>query len=341
MPRGVHLSCDIKKKIIEKYRQGLKMATISRHLNIHKSLVSKHIRLFRRRGDVHIKQKSGRRRKTNERWTNVIMRAVKQNPFITAVQIKRENPDLPISVRSIRRRLCENRFMARKPAKKPFISKKNVRERLRFARDHVDWTDVQWKNVLFSDESKFNLHRSDGMVWVRRPKGERYNPKYTIPTMKHGGGKSLMVWGCISGHGVGPLVKIEGIMDRYKYLDILRMHMIPHSEENLPLRWSFQHDNDPKHTAKAVKDFLLKEKVPVMKWPPQSPDLNPIENMWEQLDQMVRKNHPEKFNNTDELFRALTQAWKKISKEYVQKLILSMKSRCRTVIQNKGFATKY
>lgn len=81
-----------------------------------------------------------------------------------------------------------------RPSKKPWISKKNVKARLEFARAHKDWSVGDWGRVLWSDESKFNLFSSDGIRYVRRPLGQRNNPKYQIPTFKHGGG-SVMTWG--------------------------------------------------------------------------------------------------------------------------------------------------
>lgn len=193
---------------------------------------------------------------TSGREDSLIERYSKSSPLATSSDIKRKCPTLSISLRTIRRRLCERQLSARRPAKKTFISRKNTLARLEFAMDHVSWTETQWKNILFSDESKFNLHKSDGMLYVRRPPGTRYNPKYTIGTIKHGR-ENLMVRGCFSSHGMDPLVKIEGVMDRCIYLNILRDTMLPFAEDNLPLSWKFQHDNDPKHTAKIVKEFFF------------------------------------------------------------------------------------
>ena len=102
-----------------------------------------------------------------------------------------------------------------------------------------------------------------------------------------------MVWGCFSHDCVGPLVQIEGIMDAKYYTDLMKNHM---------QQWCFQQDNDPKHTSKAAKNWFTPNKVCDLDWPRQSPDLNPIENLWEELDRQVREGN---FTNKKNLFAAL------------------------------------
>lgn len=217
------------------------------------------------------------------------------------------------------------------------MSEKNRKARLDFARTHLNWTQQQWKNVLWSDESKFNLRGSDGRANVRRPRGEKFNPRYTTATVKHGGG-NIMVWGCFSGNGIGPIHRITSTMTATIYRDLLSSVMLPYAEWEMPLSWTFQHDNDPKHTAGVVKVWLQENEINIMSWPAQSPDLNPIENMW----MIVKRNIGNKvFRNGDELFVELEKQWNEISDDYIKKLIASMPKRCSEVIKNNGYATKY
>ena len=81
--------------------------------------------------------------------------------------------------------------------------------------------------------------------------------------------------------------------------------MLPFAEENMPLQWRFQHDNDPKQTTKRVKQFSKEHKIEVRKWPAQSLDLNITENL---VDDEIRKQHPEKFRTSNELFTELFDA---------------------------------
>ena len=113
------------------------------------------------------------------------------------------------------------------------ISEKIGKVRIQFAKKYASWTTEDWSKILWSDESKFNLFSSDGIKYVRRPKNKRNDKKYQVPTMKHGGG-NIMVWGCFSRSGVGPLIEIHGKMDRIKYGEILTKYMIPHGRRNMP-----------------------------------------------------------------------------------------------------------
>ena len=88
-----------------------------------------------------------------------------------------------------------------------------------------------------------------------------------------------MIWGCFSYYGVGPIYHIPGIMDQFGYIKILEEVMLPYAEEEMPLKWVFQQDNDPKHTSKRAASWFQTNKIKVMEWPAQSPDLNPIEKL--------------------------------------------------------------
>ncbi len=102
--------------------------------------------------------------------------------------------------------------------------------------------------------------------------------------------------------------------------------------------WVFPHDNYPKHTAKSTKEWLKKKHIKVLEWPSQSPDLNPIENLWRELKVQVGKCQPRNLNDSE---RICKEEWDKIPPEMCANLVVNYKKRLTSVIANKGFATKY
>ncbi len=114
--------------------------------------------------------------------------------------------------------------------------------------------------------------------------------------------------------------------------------MLPTAENIADDDYIFQHDNAPIHTAGLVQRYLSRCGVTVMKWPPQSPDLNPIENLWFILDHILKERSP---SNDDELFDVLSEGWKTIQSELLQKFIASMPQRMALVIQSNGMPIRY
>uniref|UniRef100_A0AAZ3RMC9 Tc1-like transposase DDE domain-containing protein n=1 Tax=Oncorhynchus tshawytscha TaxID=74940 RepID=A0AAZ3RMC9_ONCTS len=136
-----------------------------------------------------------------------------------------------------------------------------TKARLRFATPHGDKDYTFWRNVLWSDETKIELFGHNDHHYVWRKKGEACKPKITIPTVKHGGG-SIMLWGCIAAGGTGVLHKVDGIMRKNYYVDILKQHLKTSVRKlKLGRKWVFQMDNDPKHTSKVVAKWFQDNKV--------------------------------------------------------------------------------
>lgn len=275
--------------------------------------------------------------KTSLKTNRKIIRCAKINPFMSSTAIKTEL-NLPISSSTVRRRLIKANLKARRPRKTPLLNKRQIKNRIAFAKEHQEWPSSKWRNILWSDETKIVLF-NPGIheKFVRRPPRTEYNIKYTTKTIKHGGCQ-VMAWGCFSWFGLGPIFWIKDIMDATAYVKILQEVMLPYAEEEMPLKWIFMQDNDPKHTSRKAKNWFVENKVEVMNWPAQSPDLNPIENLWGDVKRAVSLSRPA---NKEELWRAVEAAWRAIPLERCRHLIESMPRRCKAVLKNKGHGTKY
>jgi len=196
--------------------------------------------------------------------------------------IQEFNPD------SERSECINSGYNGRVARKKPFISKVNLKKRLKFTNDHKKQGLRLLETSHFSDESKFNIFGSGGrhMVWQKKKK--ELESKNLIPTVKHGDG-SVLVWGCMSAAGVGNLHFIEGIMNHVMYIDILKQNLRSSSiKMGMGNQFIFQQDNDPKHRARKAKEWLLYNTPKHLHSSPQSPDMNPIENLWSYLDVQIR-----------------------------------------------------
>ncbi|KMQ88467.1 tc1-like transposase protein [Lasius niger] len=173
-------------------------------------------------------------------------------------------------------------------------------------------------------------------VW-RKPNTE-LQQKNLQPTVKHGGG-NVMIWGCMAYNGVGNIAFIDNIVNAEKYIKVLRNNLSKSAIKlDINETYYFQQDNDPKHTARKTKQWLLYNVPRQLITPPQSPDINPIENLWHLLDLQIRKR---KISNKNDLKKVLLEEWSKISTETTRKLIESMPKRLEAIIEAKGMYTKY
>ena len=279
----------------------------------------------------------GRKRKTSERDDRMIIREIKKNPFVTSSEVVERLQDLSISPRTVRRRIGEESdFKSCFAPRCPFINEKQAKARLEWCEQHKNWTPAMWEKVLWSDESPFVLRfNRKRRVW--RISNSGWQPRNCVGTVKHD--KKLNVWGCFSAHGVGRLYRIEGIMKKEDYVMILDNELRPSAATLFPDgNFIFQQDNDPKHTANIVKDWFGDNAIIKLEWPSQSPDLNPIENLWSILDMRLKDR---KVNTLNELLLVLQDGWKAIPVETLRDLVHSMPKRIEAVIKAKGYATKY
>ena len=255
MGRGKH-GTDVFRGQVQAFRDlGLNNSEIARRLGCSRMKVINAINLFNDTGSLSNKKRKSRERKTTPGEDTAIARIAKLNPFVGAPKIKEQiaqNLKRDLSLSTVKSRLRENKLFGRVARKKPFVSKRNLVSRLKFAKQHVHKDLCFWQNVLWTDESKFNRFGSDGKQYVRRPQNQELSPRYTLKTIKHGGG-NVIVWGSFSWCGVGPLHRIQGTTDQHMYKEILENVKLPYAKENLSLVWKLQQDNDPKHTAKSVK----------------------------------------------------------------------------------------
>lgn len=262
-----------------------------------------------------------------------MVREVKKNPKITVAELQRCSREMGESCRksTITAALHQSGLYGRVARRKPLLSARHMKARMEFAK-------MVRNKILWSDETKIELFGLNSKRYVWRKPGTAPHLSNTVPTVKHGGG-SIMLWGCFSAAGTGRLVAIEGKMNAAKYRDILDENLLQSAQDlRLGRRFTFQQDNDPKHTAKITKEWLHNNSVTVLEWPSQSPDLNPIEHLWRDLKMAVHQRLP---SNLTELERICKEEWQRIPKSRCEKLVASFPKRLMAVLDQKGASTKY
>ncbi len=217
-----------------------------------------------------------------------------------------------------------------------FWTRDNVRK-VTWAVEKKNWTVAQWSKVLFSDESKFCISFGNQGPRVWRKCGEAQNPCCLKSSVKFP--QSVMIWAAMSSAGVGPLCFLKSTVNAAIYQEILEHYMLPSADKLYgDADFIFQQDLAPAHTAKGTKSWFNDHGVTVLDWPANSPDMNPIENLW---GIVKRKMRDTRLNNADELKATVKETWASIPPQQCHKLITSMPRRIEAVIKAKGAPTKY
>lgn len=307
-------------------------------VEVSRSGVQQVLRRKQASGSVARKKGSGRPRKMNSRDTRALEQHALRNRKSSIAQISKDFVPASgnlVSRHTISRRLKDVGIRSRRCRKVPALKPRHKAARLVWAKDHrnTDWTKIIW-----SDESRFCL-RSDRPQRCLRRSGEEYSEDCIQETQK--GNPGIMVWGCFSSKTVGVLhrVPVNTKINSAEYKNILETSLVPSlARFRTPRLLTFQQDNAPCHKTRLISDWLAQKHIRTLDWPAQSPDLNPIENIWDHID---REIHDKTINNLNELWEAVLGAWNRISEEYLEVLINSMPNRIDNVIKNKGGHTSY
>jgi len=237
-------------------------------------------------------------------------------------------------------------FRRRVARKKPPISEENRVKRLNWALEHVNWTPEQWANILWTDET-WITGGPHSKQYVTRRQGEEWDP--TCIVEKHQRKQGWMFWGCFSGAtGKGPGIFWEkdwGKINEETY----RQHTVPIIDGWITLcrrddgeELLLMQDGAPGHAAKATREDLAERGVEVIHWPPFSPDLNPIETVWNWMKDYIEDQHGDiEKPSYNQLREWVWEAWDAVPEDWLKELLASMPLRCEAVIKANGMHTKY
>lgn len=331
MGRGKTLSSEEIAKIQTYLEYGLSNREIAKKINRSHSVVDNYVKNptnYGKNRPTHGNSKLSKRQRSD-----IFMLAAKNKH--TCSQIKSEL-SLPITTRRVQQILHDSdRFLWRKMLRKPALTKAHKEQRLAFAKQHMAWGE-KWRNIIFSDEKKFNLDGPDGLSYY----WHHLEDKREVTMSRNFGGGTLMVWAAFSYNGQSPLCTISTKMNSDKYIELLEDVLIKFGNSTLGDTWTFQQDNAAIHTSKKVKKWFRDHSIPVLSWPARSPDLNPIENLWGILARAVYRDGKQ-FRSVSELKKKVEEEWSQIPPEIFKNLINSMNDRIFEVISKNGGHTTY
>ncbi len=278
---------------------------------VHRALCPSTLIERRREGKDVVEKKC-----TSNRDNRTLERIVKQNPFKNVGEIHKEWTAAGVSASrtTTHRRMQDMGFSCRIPCVKPLLNNRQRQKRLAWAKDKKDWTAAEWSKVMFSDESKFCISFGNQGPRVWRKRGEAQNPRCLRSSVKFP--QSVMVWGAMSSAGVGPLCFLRSEVNTAVYQEVLEHFMIPAADQLYgDADFIFQQDLAPAHSAKATSTWFKDHGIPVLNWPANSPDLNPIENLWGIVKRKMRYARP---NNAEELKATIRATWALITRAVPQ-----------------------
>jgi len=290
------------------------------------------------------KPRSGRPQKLGERESRILTRILANSDQKTAEAVRKQasvHHNIFVSKDTVRRCLNKSGYVARVKRKKPILTNRHKKARLNWAKEKRAWTVEQWQNVVWSDETALTLVQ-EGREYTWLKKGEDIlDDKFVQGTKKFGGGK-LMIWACMTFKGMGLACKIDETLDSTLYCQILKeelMQTLDYYDLSTD-KVLFQQDNDPKHTSKLATNTLEELNIKTLGWPAQSPDLNPIEMMWNHLKKKLRQKK-QIYSTKEELWEAAQEELALENTDLCKNFISTMPERVQAVIKAKGGHTKY
>ncbi|GFV15389.1 transposable element Tcb2 transposase [Trichonephila clavipes] len=293
-----HIDDFMRGRIIGKIEEGRKITDVAREFDIAHSVVSRLWKTFKTTGMCSRRHGGGRVRSTTPAEDSYIVLSAKRNRRTTAQQVANQflaASGKQISRKTVARRLRGGGLYARRPIVCVPLTRQHRTARLQWCREHPNWTEQDWACVLFSDERKGPI--SD-MQYIR--------------TRLH--------------------VVANGTMTGQRYIDEV---LLPHVRLFRGDKFVFIDDNATCHRTLAVQDCLDSEGIQRLVWPARSPDLNPIENVWDALGRQVAgRNYPPTNKNT--LIRALKEEWDKLPQQLLDNVVQSVVRRVECCITLHG-----
>lgn len=328
-----------KQRILSLHFRGFSVSAIVEYLVLEDEIrVTKQgVRLFLKRyqayNTIARKPGSGLPPKLSPALQQLIDEAMQRDDETTATQLQAllASRNIYVSLATIVRNRADLGWTYRGSAYCQLIRQQNKDKRLDWARTYIN---DEFSNVIWTDETTVQIETHKRYCYRKEGQKPRIKPRPKHPIKVH-------VWAGISKQGATEVCIFEGIMDAPLYCEILEKTLLPFLQEKFPPPFvhRFMQDNDPKHTSRAAKSFFESKNINWWPTPPESPDMNPIENLWHELKEHIRGQVKPK--SKDELIEGILQFWDTVDVFKCSRYINHLRKVLPRVLQVRGEPTGY
>ncbi len=323
---------------------GMSLRAVGRHFGRSHTTIARLLKKTNTKGSVS-HAGAGAARHTTPRADRRLLRLVRGNPTLPATLLRliwdeRSRRGNILSAGTIRSRLREQGLRSRKMRKRPKLSPAHVAWREKWAMQRVHWRVQQWRRIIFTDESRFHLFRNDGRIRVWRMPRQEILQQHVQSTQQQG--PSLHVWAGITLTDKTELVVLNNNVTGARYAELLETHLLPFASRTFGsvANWMLQDDNAAPHRAAVVTRLKEHLGIRTLRWPSRSPDMNPIEHVWDYLKRQVQQRCPPP-QTMRELQESVIEVWEQTPQDFLRRLILGMPRRIGALLHARGGYTPY
>lgn len=347
MSRHVLLDSPLKNRFIGTVLAGKPVSWAADFYGIKPQTAHDLFRKFQATGSTHRRPGSGRPKTISARTERRVRYLALRDRRMTFESVGKLMCPV-ISASAVRRIMAAAGYHRRKARTVFFLTADHRVQRLKWAKEHADWTEFEWSRVIWSDEAYVVVGDQAGQVFVTRRADEVYDDECVVEKFKQSSFR-VMIWGCIMMDRKGPMTVLEypggksGGMTAQRYREqVLEPHLLKFHQEMSEQRGlvAFQHDGAGSHRAGVTKKWLADHLIDCFPHPAASPDMSPVENVWHILKEKIRAR-PRMPTTQNELVQAVREAWDEITEQDINKYVKGMPERVQALIKAKGSHMKY
>ena len=334
------MSMETRQRVVHLRQSGMKIKDIRTQLQeegVKVSATSLYILVgkFSKTGKICDLHRASRPRILTQEHYKFVDKVISENDETTTrsltTKLKENFTEIEVSSHTVGRARRDLGWTQTTPRYCQLIREVNKEKRLKWCKEMKDQQD-KFLDVIWTDECSVQIERHSLHCYRKKGQPKRFKPRPKHPLKVH-------IWAGISCRGATSIVIFNGILVATKLIELYETALIPFIRKVYPEHHRLMQDNDPKHTSKLATKYLENNGIVWWKTPPESPDLNPIENVWGSLKRFLRDKH--KPYNMATLIEGIKLFWKTLTPTQCTRYINHIQKVIPKVIEESGGPSGY